>query len=69
MQKAIHELSLYISKASSADGKMRWTATSSDTDWDLYGERMSIPYFKDDFQYQSQVPPQSSSKFCGIRYC
>lgn len=46
MQKAIHELSLYISKASSSDGKMRWTATSSDTDWDLYGERMSIPLFQ-----------------------
>lgn len=36
---------MYISKASLQDGVMRWSAVNSDTDWDLYGERMSLELY------------------------
>lgn len=42
----IQEFPLYISKSSVVDGEMRWSAISSDVEWDLYGERMSLELYK-----------------------
>ena len=37
---------MYISKSSLHDGEMRWSAINSDTDWDLYGEKMTIELYR-----------------------
>lgn len=42
----IREIPLYITKSSLHDGTMSWSAVNSDTDWDLYGERMSLELYK-----------------------
>lgn len=46
VKDSLHEFSMYISKSSLSNGVMRWMAVSSDTDWDLYGERMSLELYK-----------------------
>lgn len=46
VENNLQEISLYITKSSLADGEMRWSAVNSDTDWDLYGERMSLELYK-----------------------
>lgn len=46
VQESLHELSMFVTKASIVDGEMRWAATNSDTSRDLYGERMSIELYK-----------------------
>lgn len=43
---SIREIPMFISKSSISDGEMRWSAVSSDIDWDLYGERMSLELYK-----------------------
>jgi predicted P-loop ATPase/GTPase len=47
------EFSLYITKASIDNGVMRWAAVSSDTEYDLYGERMSLELYRDFLKYVS----------------
>lgn len=46
VENGLQEISLYITKSSLSDGEMRWSAVNSDTDWDLYNERMSLELFK-----------------------
>lgn len=46
VEDSLQEMSMYITKATLHDGEMRWSATNSDTDWDLYGERMSLQLYK-----------------------
>lgn len=46
VEDSIHQFSMLISKSSIYDGEMRWAAVNSDTDWDLYGERMSLELYK-----------------------
>jgi hypothetical protein len=54
----IHEFPMLISKASLYDGEMRWSAVNSDTDWDLYGERMTLELYKGMIaKIKSNVPP------------
>lgn len=46
IDNVLQEFSLFISKSSFSDGVMKWSAINSDTDWDLYGERMSIELYR-----------------------
>lgn len=46
IDNVLQEFSLFISKSSFSDGVMRWSAINSDTDWDLYGERMSLELYR-----------------------
>lgn len=46
VENSLHEFSMVISKSSLNNGEMRWSAVNSDTEWDLYGERMSLELFK-----------------------
>ena len=40
------------------DGVMKWSAVNSDTDWDLYGERMSLGLYHKMLSYiKNNVPP------------
>lgn len=54
----IETQTLYISKSSIHNGEMRWSAVNSDTDWDLYGERMSLELYRSMIgKIQSKSPP------------
>lgn len=58
VENSLHEFSMVISKSSFSDGEMRWSAVNSDTDWDLYGERMSLELFKSMLgKIKSNTPP------------
>lgn len=58
VKDSIHEFSMLISKASLHNGEMRWSAVNSDTDWDLYGERMTLELYKSMIsKIKSNVPP------------
>lgn len=49
---------LFVTKTSIYDGEMRWSAINSDTDWDLYGERMSLELYRSMLsKIKSNVPP------------
>lgn len=49
---------MIISKSSLYNGEMRWSAVNSDTDWDLYGERMTLELYKGMIaKIKSNVPP------------
>ena len=54
----ISEFSMFISKSSLHNGEMRWSAINSDTDWDLYGERMSLELYRGMLtKIKSNTPP------------
>ena len=54
----ISEFSMFISKSSMFNGEMRWSAINSDTDWDLYGERMSLELYRGMLtKINSNTPP------------
>ena len=54
----IREFPMLISKSSIFEGEMRWAAVNSDTDWDLYGERMSLELYKSMIsKIKANVPP------------
>lgn len=56
--EAIQEFSMYISKSSLYKGEMRWQAVNSDTEWDLYGERMSLELYRSMIgKINSKTPP------------
>ena len=58
VKDSMQEMSLYITKASLYDGEMRWAAINSDTDWDLYGERMSLQLYKSMLaKIKAKLPP------------
>lgn len=58
VKDSLQEFSMFISKASLHDGVMRWSAINSDTDWDLYGERMSLELYKSMLvKIKSNTPP------------
>ncbi len=72
LDKNIHEFPLYISKASFQDGIMRWSAINSDTDWDLYEERMSMElYQKMLSRVKDKTPPPEwfKSRICSDFWC
>lgn len=54
----VSEFSMFISKSSLHNGEMRWSAINSDTDWDLYGERMSLELYRGMLtKIKSNTPP------------
>lgn len=58
VEQIIHEFPMIISKSSLYQGEMRWSAVNSDTDWDLYGERMTLELYKGMIaKIKSNVPP------------
>ena len=68
----IPEFSLHVSKASSNHGVMRWSAVNSDTEWDLYNERMSLDLYKKMLGYiKEEVPPPAIFKdyVCSEYWC
>ena len=72
VKTSLAELSMYISKASSQDGSMRWQAVNSDTSPDLYNERMSLELYKSMLGYiKSGTPPPEPyrSRVCSDYWC
>lgn len=65
VKDSLHEFSMYISKSSISNGVMRWLAVNSDTDWDLYGERMSLELYKSMITKikLNAPPPESFAEF------
>ena len=70
MNKAISEISLYITKSSLSDGLMKWSAVNSDTEADLYGERMSLELYQKMLGYikQQVSPPEHFSSLVTSDY-
>ena len=71
---AIVEFSMTVVKASlhKATQEMRWRAVASDTDWDQYGERMSLELFNDfvrRIEDELPVPEPFSSVVCEDGWC
>src|SRR3990172_6801219 len=72
MQSNIDEIPLYISKSSIQDGVMRWSAVNSDTDWDLYGERMSLELYQKMLSYvkaNASPPEWFKDRICSDYWC
>lgn len=72
VKDSVAELSMYISKASSQDGSMRWQAVNSDTSPDLYNERMSLELYKSMLGYiKNGTPPPEPyrSRVCSDYWC
>ena len=68
----ICSLSMYITKSTISDGVMRWSAVNSDTDWDLYGEKMSIGLYRKMLSYikeKTQPPPAFKDMVCSDYWC
>lgn len=63
---------MFISKASLQDGVMRWSAVNSDTDWDLYEEKMTLDLYEKMLEYiQNDTPPPTPFKdmVCSGYWC
>jgi len=69
--EAISEFSMFITKASSTDGTMRWSAVNSDTEWDLYGEKMTLQLYKSMLGKieRKEPPPPDFSEICSDYWC
>lgn len=65
VKDSVHEISMFISKSSISEGEMRWVAVNSDTDWDLYGERMSLELYKSMISKikTNAPPPEAFAEF------
>ena len=66
------EASMYISKATTVEGVMRWCAVNSDTESDLYGERMSLELYHKMLGYiKNETPPPEifRSRICSDYWC
>lgn len=66
----ISEFSMFISKSSLHNGEMRWSAINSDTDWDLYGERMSLELYRGMLTKikSNSPPPEQFAEFVTSDY-
>ena len=73
VKDSVAEFSMYISKASTTpEGVMRWSAVNSDTDSDLYGERMSLELFQKMLGYiknETSPPEIFRSRICSEYWC
>jgi len=72
VKDSIHFSSMYISKSSLSNGVMKWSAVNSDTEWDLYGERMTLELYNKMLDYiKLEVPPPDSFKslVCSDYWC
>ena len=66
------EASMYITKSTLDNGIMRWAAVNSDTNFDLYKERMSIELYRDfigNIKDKVPVPPVFKSDVCSDFWC
>lgn len=66
------EISLYITKSTFSDGKMRWSAVNSDTSKDLYGERMTLQLYRSMIKKinANEPPPEAfKSMVCSDYWC
>lgn len=64
--------SMYISKSTMQDGLMKWSAVNSDTESDLYGERMTLELYQKMLSYiKDSVPPPADFKdmVCSEYWC
>lgn len=71
VEQSLHTIPMYISKSSISDaGEMRWSAVSSDIDWDLYGERMSLELYKSMISkiQNNEKPPEAFREFVTSDY-
>jgi len=71
-QNALVFGSMHITKASLDRGVMRWAATNSDTDPDLYDERMSLELYKDfiaRIENEEELPEEFKSAACSDYWC
>lgn len=58
MENMLHNVEMFITKSSIQDGQMRWAAINSDTDKDLYGERMTMELYRKMLSYiKNGTPP------------
>lgn len=58
MENMLHNVEMFITKSSIQDGQMRWAAINSDTDKDLYGERMTMDLYRKMLSYiKNGTPP------------
>jgi len=69
---AIAFASMHITKASLSNGVMRWAATNSDIEPDLYGEKMSLELYEDFISHienEDEVPAEFKSAVCSDYWC
>lgn len=69
---ALAEFSMHITKASLSNGVMRWAATNSDIEPDLYGEKMSLELYEDFISHienEDEVPAEFKSAVCSDYWC
>lgn len=63
MENMLHNLEMFITKSTIQDGQMRWAAINSDTDKDLYGERMTMELYQKMLSYiKNGTPPPEEFK-------
>jgi hypothetical protein len=68
----IQEFSMHVSKATNNHGTMVWSAVNSDTDWDLFEEKMTLNLYKKMLGYiKEEVPPPAPFKdfVCSDYWC
>ena len=78
LQANVHDKSLvemnsmFITKSVESNGLRKWAAVNSDTDPDLYGERMSLELYRKMLSYiKDEVPPPAhfKSMVCSDYWC
>lgn len=72
MNDALAFASMYITKSSLDRGVMRWAATNSDTEPDLYNERMSLELYQDFVEHiknEDELPAKFKSVVCSDYWC
>lgn len=72
MDNLLQNFDMYITKSSFSDGLMKWSAINSDTESDLYGEKMTIQLYHKMLSYiENKVPPpdEFKSMVCSDYWC
>lgn len=72
MDNLLQNFNMYITKSSFSDGLMKWSAINSDTESDLYGEKMTIQLYHKMLSYiENKVPPPAEfrSMVCSDYWC
>jgi hypothetical protein len=72
LNNIVDTFSLYITKSTFSDGLMKWSAVNSDTESDLYGEKMTLGLYQKMLGYiATQTPPPDDfiSMVCSEFWC
>lgn len=72
VEEGLASFSMFITKSTNADGMMRWSAVNSDTEWDLYGEKMTLQLYKSmlgKIERKEPPPPDFSKMVCSDYWC